>query len=1228
MTIVHDCVAVAVCMDNGPPLIAAELSVIKAGYTIVPISPDCSHDVAEFLAGACLTLAAAVIDNAGARSPFASVCTKFDVPCILIESISVKELDFLLSRDSCNQSNVISCQDLIYSVNHMHDDFQRKSEEWKHTKRQHQREIEWSKGQLEQIDCLQAVDGLQESTKASDYPISASNRYHFSDEQISHIFFTSGSTGNPKACAVTLQTLQEAAMNQKVAFNLTPEDIIFVGSTVTFDPSLCDIFTGDILGATLATASRTAMVTCLPACLAVTKASYICTTPTMFQAFPVDQISPHQLPSLKTVALGGEVMSTKTAEIWCDIDAARKRQQLFNVYGVTECCGYQSACCISSLSSKSAPTKANHWDTELQQHDKQHENDEQETLSEDNESQYSKSLLKSFGTALTCCADQQSLYLTPENQPNPRIIGRNMGSARLIVVLNYDELTMGDVNTETISADDLMLAHAKTDGVGEVWIVGDQIGAGYVKANHVPRQNVTRGHQGKKLKCGLCSLELIPHPSFLFVDGIGRVYRTGDTARIHNDGAHIELLGRLDWQVKIRGRRINLCGLEEKYQMCLEDIISNTVVTAAQGQLMCWVTRSMSQINPSSNNLRTNGDVHDDSLLPTHGWQSHRCPTFLLSKRTTGCEQELKRWSSVDVLPFSTKNASSNANEPIILCSRMCAICQMLEDVCAFTLRSMLSSHLAPTRVSILSHFPYTASGKVARKKLWKSQRALLEETSDLETSFVLGRSQFSLQTPIQKKIAQILLDQLHLPVSVFSNDNFLELGGDSLLAVRALQSLFSWIATIVPSAPNKNQDSNSFQDVGAFGEGAQLSPQKLLTASIGELELILLATFPHLQCLNTINNVEIKTAAQPEDIQRLSLSSNVSFHDLKSCILTTDTMSASEKPLPTDLTLEDRSGIDDIQHISLLTLNRVSVMRNYLLQAARSPDIAPIKLLLQLSRKRSILFQEQDLIAAYFTACHCGNPPVIEFLNKHVTRIFTRASQSHSNGVWRSPFHVVCTSKSIQSLQAVTSHREYNWRVAISKDEDDMTALHHAARSGAGCRFLNFLLQKPAGPSSQKNKKQKSASKRTLVSKTTLQEQETTWYLNTPRSDKGEGGDVRFQQLNVQKRSNLHSATRSSEQHISIGDVCLDLRDRWGRTPLHWAVTNGHVTTVAELLRSGAKQDTCDNAGETPLAVAERRAQCRATDRGGLQPSVFGAIASLLGGSGKTVKLSKTVLA
>ncbi|EDQ90397.1 uncharacterized protein MONBRDRAFT_2715, partial [Monosiga brevicollis MX1] len=56
-----------------------------------------------------------------------------------------------------------------------------------------------------------------------------------------------------------------------------------------------------------------------------------------------------------------------------------------------------------------------------------------------------------------------------------------------------------------------------------------------------------------------------------------------------------------------------------------------------------------------------------------------------------------------------------------------------------------------------------------------------------------------------------------------------------------------------------------------------------------------------------------------------------------------------------------------------------------------------------------------------------------------------------------------------------------------------------------------------------------------------------------------------------------------------------VNISDRWGRTPLHWAVQNGHLISVQALLQHGAQARAEDAQGETPLAIAERRAQCRA---------------------------------
>jgi ankyrin repeat protein len=48
-----------------------------------------------------------------------------------------------------------------------------------------------------------------------------------------------------------------------------------------------------------------------------------------------------------------------------------------------------------------------------------------------------------------------------------------------------------------------------------------------------------------------------------------------------------------------------------------------------------------------------------------------------------------------------------------------------------------------------------------------------------------------------------------------------------------------------------------------------------------------------------------------------------------------------------------------------------------------------------------------------------------------------------------------------------------------------------------------------------------------------------------------------------------------------------LDSKDTHGRTPLTWAVGNGHEAVVKLLLEKGAELETKDNNGRTPLSWA-----------------------------------------
>ncbi|KAK3256894.1 hypothetical protein CYMTET_33995, partial [Cymbomonas tetramitiformis] len=121
--------------------------------------------------------------------------------------------------------------------------------------------------------------------------------------------------------------------------------VCFVASAHTFDPSLGDFFATLCVGGALALAPRRTLFCSLGACLAITGATHVLTTPSLFATVDVLE----KLPALRVVALGGEAMPTRLAQQWAS------RVTLINTYGVTECCVYQ-ACAV--LSADASSTKA------------------------------------------------------------------------------------------------------------------------------------------------------------------------------------------------------------------------------------------------------------------------------------------------------------------------------------------------------------------------------------------------------------------------------------------------------------------------------------------------------------------------------------------------------------------------------------------------------------------------------------------------------------------------------------------------------------------------------------------------------------------------------------------------------------------------------------------------------------------------------------------------------
>jgi amino acid adenylation domain-containing protein len=93
---------------------------------------------------------------------------------------------------------------------------------------------------------------------------------------------------------------------------------------------------------------------------------------------------------------------------------------------------------------------------------------------------------------------------------------------------------------------------------------------------HIGGVNLARGYLNKP---ELTTTRFIPDPFHPHPDSGARLYKTGDLARVREDGA-IEYLGRLDRQVKLRGFRIELGEIESV--LTDHDQVSEAIVVARE----------------------------------------------------------------------------------------------------------------------------------------------------------------------------------------------------------------------------------------------------------------------------------------------------------------------------------------------------------------------------------------------------------------------------------------------------------------------------------------------------------------------------------------------------------------------------------------------------------------------------------------------------------------------
>jgi hypothetical protein len=174
--------------------------------------------------------------------------------------------------------------------------------------------------------------------------------------------------------------------------------------------------------------------------------------------------------------------------------------------------------------------------------------------------------------------DQRALgsirHLMVGGEALPEKLGRDLRSAvsgRLTNMYGPTETTIWSLVHEIDSPSEGPVPIGRAIGNTTVHVLdptGQVLPIGALGELHIGGEGVARGYLGRE---ELTAQRFVQRP------GMGRVYATGDLARMH-DGGVVEFAGRVDFQVKIRGHRIELGEIEA--QLDLHPTVQRSVVVA------------------------------------------------------------------------------------------------------------------------------------------------------------------------------------------------------------------------------------------------------------------------------------------------------------------------------------------------------------------------------------------------------------------------------------------------------------------------------------------------------------------------------------------------------------------------------------------------------------------------------------------------------------------------
>ncbi|NXG79267.1 ACSF4 enzyme, partial [Baryphthengus martii] len=157
---------------------------------------------------------------------------------------------------------------------------------------------------------------------------------------LAYVLHTSGTTGIPKIVRVPHKCIVPNIQHLKSIFEITQEDMLFLASPLTFDPSVVELFVALTSGASILIVPNTIKMMPVELSAALFQRHHVTVlqaTPTLLRRFGAHVIKSTVLSantSLRILALGGEAFPVlNLLKSW---KHKENKTSIFNLYGITE----------------------------------------------------------------------------------------------------------------------------------------------------------------------------------------------------------------------------------------------------------------------------------------------------------------------------------------------------------------------------------------------------------------------------------------------------------------------------------------------------------------------------------------------------------------------------------------------------------------------------------------------------------------------------------------------------------------------------------------------------------------------------------------------------------------------------------------------------------------------------------------------------------------------------